>query len=91
MSEFERVDDQLLGDFLSPGLHHDDGVGGTGHDQIQVALFGFLVIRVEHQVSVHPPDPRPGDRGVEGDVGQNESRGGAGDGDDVRGIDLVVG
>ena len=87
---FERLDDLLLGHFLRARLHHHQPVLAAGDDEIQLALFALLERRVDEVLAVDEADADAGDRLLEGNLGERERRGRAGDREDV-GVVLLIG
>ncbi len=81
----------VLRDLLRARLDHHDRVLGAGHQQVQLAL--RLEVGgggVDHEGPVPVAHPHRADRPVERDVGDDERRGGADDGEGVR-VVLEVG
>ena len=50
VTKVDRLDHVMLGQLVGSSLHHDDAIGGTGHDQIQVAHLNLVVGRVNNKV-----------------------------------------
>ena len=90
MRGLERLDDLLLGHFLRARLHHHQPVLAAGDDEIQLALFALLERRVDEVLAVDEADADAGDRLLEGNLGERERRGRAGDREDV-GVVLLIG
>src|ERR1700694_5294595 len=63
----QRLDDGFLGHFFSPGFHHDDGLAGAGHDEVELALRQPDDRRTDDQLVVEHPDADGADRTLEGD------------------------
>ena len=80
MRQAQRLDDRLFGHFLGPGFHHDDGVPGTGHDEVELALLHLVDRWADNQLVVEHPDADGPDRPLEGDRGDRERQRGAVDG-----------
>jgi len=53
VGELQGSDELVFRDFLGPGLDHDDGVFGTSHDQLELAVLRHH--RVEHETPVLKP------------------------------------
>ena len=79
MRGLERLDDLLLGHFLRARLDHHQAVLAAGDDEIELALFALLEGRVDDVLAVDEADADAGDRLLEGNLGERERRGRAGD------------
>ena len=68
MSQFERGDHHIFGDFVRAAFHHEDGVFGAGNSQVEIRGVHFLKGRVEHELAVHTSHADRADRSSPGDV-----------------------
>ena len=89
MGETERLHHPGLRYVFGPRLHHDDGVVGSGYDEIQRRPVQIGEGRAEHELIVHETDAHGADRSVEGEVGYPERGRGPADRQDV-GIVLAI-
>ena len=71
------------------GFHHENGIGGSGHDQVQGGLPHFVDLRIENEISVDAANPRCADRAEKRNSGDRQS-GGCGDHSDDVGIVFKV-
>ncbi len=91
VGKVEGVENDRLGQPVRSALDHDHRVPGAGDHQIELAALALVVGREEHELTVDPADPDPGDRGGEGNVAGHHQRGrGAGEREHV-GVVLTVG
>ena len=88
MSELNGLVHHLLGNLQAPRFHHDDGLLGAHHHNVQQAAALFRVSGVDDELSVHMPYAHRAEGVVEGDVGKIQRRRCADDADHVR---IVVG
>src|SRR5262249_52087572 len=85
----ERRDHVLLGHFLRARFDHHDAVVRAGDDEVERAAAALGERRVDDELSIDLADADAGNRLLEGDGGQRQRRGGAGDGEHV-GVVLAV-
>jgi hypothetical protein len=90
VGDVEGVEDLGLRDLVGPGLHHEDGVLGAGHDQVERRLEHPLLVRVHHEGALGVEADAHGAHGHrERDVGHHEGEAGAVHGEDVVGVVVV--
>ncbi|OLN25622.1 hypothetical protein DVDV_3228 [Desulfovibrio sp. DV] len=91
VAKFQGVSQQILGNKASAAFDHDHRVAGGGEDQIEHGVGVDLGHgRVQHKLAVDVAHPAAGDGAVEGNLGQVQGRGRAGQGQNVR-LDGAVG
>ncbi len=86
----ERLDDDFFLDLLGARLHHQDGVFGAGHAQIQAALLQLVGRGVDDELVLEQADAAGGDRSLKGDIRDGQGRRCADDGRDIQ-IVLAIG
>ena len=91
MTELQGAHHLVLTSFVGPSFDHDDPIGGSGHEELNVTLFTFLVSRIEYEAPVDASDAGACNRGFERDVGNHQRGRSAGEGDYIGGVDFVVG
>ncbi len=90
MGDVERVEDLGLGDHVGPGLDHQDGLFGAGHDQIEVGVLEeVLLVGVDDEVAVDLADADRADGVGQRDRRDHQRRGGAVHREDVVRVDVV--
>jgi hypothetical protein len=89
MRGFERLDRLFLGDFLGARFHHHQPVFRAGDDEVEFAVFALLERGIDDELAVDETDANAGDRLLEGNLGERECRGGAGNRQDV-GVVLLI-
>ncbi len=68
MAEHHRAEHDILRQFPGLGFDHQNGVLGTGNDQIELRQLQFGRGRIEHVLVIDPGDSRRADRAVERDA-----------------------
>ena len=66
-----------FGQLVGPGFHHDHTVGRTRHNQIQVAIFHFLIGGVDDKIVAHEAHAHRCHRPIEGNFRQQHRHGSA--------------
>ena len=84
MGLIDRVDHDLLRNFLGAGFDHDDLVLHAGYGQCQVRDLLLIVGGVDDELSVHQAHLRHGAGTIEGNVGDRHSDGGSDHGGQFR-------
>jgi hypothetical protein len=77
MIEHHGAEHDLFVEFLGFRFHHQDGVGGAGHHQIELGFDHLVQRRIEHIFVVDEADARGADRALEGRAGEGQRRGGS--------------
>ena len=90
VAEVEGLDHVGFQHFLGAALHHHQGVGGAGHQQVDVAVSALLDGGVHHQLAVDAAHADAAHGVHEGDLADDEGRGGAHHGEDLGGVLAVV-
>jgi len=57
VTEHDGLNQFRLGDLLSTTLNHGDTVSATGHDDVDIAFFKDIHVRVDGQLTIEPTDP----------------------------------
>ena len=89
VAEHDGAEHDLFGQLLGFRLDHQHGVGGAGHDEIELAVGAAVDGEVEDVFAVDVADAGGADRAHEGDAGDGQGRGGGDHGEHV-GIVLHV-
>ena len=76
MSEEDRFQHQLFGDFIRARFHHQDGVARAADGQMQRALGALLLIRVDDQLAVHTAHDDSAGGAVPRNIADGQRRGG---------------
>ena len=87
----DGLEDDLLGDLVGAGLHHDDGIAGAADDHTQGAVVALLVGGVDDVLAVAVGDAAGADRAFEGYLRDGQCRGCAHHRQDFRRVLLVGG
>ena len=83
MREVEGLEDLVLGDLVSPGLHHRERLARADDDEVERRRVELLERRVHDERVVDTPDADGADRAEERQRRDHERRGGAVDAEDV--------
>ena len=89
MRDVQRVEDLGLGHLVGAAFDHQDGLVGTGDDEIHVGGEELLLRRVDDEVALDLADPHRADRRRVRDVGDHQRGGRAVHREDVVRVDLV--
>ena len=89
MSELERLEHLVFGQFDGPAFDHGNGFFGARHDDVQGAFIHFVHAGVDDQLAVYERDPDGADGAVERDARDAEGRGHTVHRHDIRVIDAV--
>ena len=89
MRDVQRVQDLGLGHLVGAALDHQDGLVGTGDDEVHVRRQQLLVGRVDDEVAVDLADADGADGGRVRDIGDHQRGGRAVHRQDVVRVDLV--
>ena len=89
VGDVERVEDLGFGDAVGAGFDHQDGLVGSGDDQVEVEVGVVFLMRVDHEVAVELADADRTDVGGNRNLGDRQRRGGTVHREDVVGV-LVV-
>ena len=86
---FDRFDHLLFRQEVAESFDHQDGVFGSGEDEIELRFFHLLDRRVDDEVAVDHPHSDRADRFDERDIGEGERGGGGADCEDVGGVGVA--
>ena len=90
VAEHHGAEHDFFGQLLGFRLDHQHGVGGAGHDQIELAFVHLVERRIEHVFVVDEADAGAADRAHERRAGERQRRRGRHHGDDVGIVLLIV-
>ena len=85
----DRLDHDILGDFVRARLDHDDLLRGRSHGQVQIGHRTLLGVRVHDELAVDQADPAAADGAVKRNVGDRHGDRGTDHRGDLGGIVLV--
>ena len=89
MAQLERLKYEILGEFISTGFDHQDGIGGAGHAQVEGAGRHLRDGWVDDELAVDETHTHRADRTFPRDIRDHNRRAGANDAQDVQ-VDLGI-
>ena len=87
MAEHHGAEHDVFVQLLGFRFHHQHGVGGSGHDQVELGFHHLVERWVEHVFVVGKADARGSDRALEGRAGNRQCRRG---GDQRENVGIVL-
>ena len=87
----DGIQHHFFRNFLGAGFHHQDGVFGTGHCQVQFADLGLFHSGFHNELAIDEAYPDPGDGAFKGDIRNGQGTGSTDHGRNVRGIVRIHG
>ena len=90
MAEGEGLDHVGFLDFLGAALDHHQGIGGAGHEEVNVAAEALLDGGVDHHLAVDAAHADAAHGVHEGDLADDQGRGGTHHGEGLGGVLAVV-
>ena len=74
MGQFDRLDHDCFRQLVAAAFHHHDGIGCSGHDQLQIAGLENLQRRIDHKLTVRAADLHSRNGPFERDIRQGQRR-----------------
>ena len=91
MGKPDGIQHHFFGNFLGSGFHHQDGILGAGHCQVQFADLGLFHRGFHNELAVDEPHPHTGNGPFKGNIGNGQGTGCTDHGRNVRSVVRIHG